>query len=767
MRLSPPNQVGHVLKDWQEEGEQWRLRAATGLFDPDSEPKGGNVMWRLSDEGYARVEAAVQVYLPPCQNRCPIKEDIQRTNVLISLLPHDAEKAREGILQIGDHLYERNPLFTVCGYICGLCERDCNYKVKGGSVKRRLLKRFISDTYTPYLKTKEALDVVKDKERVAVIGGGPSGLMAAWELSKKGYPVTIFESSSKLGGAVRYVPKYRLPEDVLDTAVDSLIRIAGIEVKKGLKPGSGDPFEELRKKGYRAFFVASGTPHPRPLTFGVERVEWQGVEGISYGLTMLGEAAQGVLPPDHYKGKRVVVVGGGNVAFDAARTAYRLGADVTIVCLESADKTSIDGIPADHEEIAGAVEEGIRIVYSRGVRNVIAENGKFKEINCPKCISVFDQKGFNPQFDLSNCTSVEGELLLIAIGAMWDRPFLQSGGLFDENGRLAVDPSTHQSALRENVFVGGDVRRIGLMVDAMAEGRQAAQSIDRYLRGSGLQRWRIRFDATPAPLRHSFKAEPEVRWTSPEYRSSFDMYEEGFTLDEAIKEARRCLECGPCMACKACVSVGLQPDLPVVHVDESRCSACSICVAACNYSTASLIEVPEIIEGREVGMRMVSYTDPLRCKGCGMCVSACPSKARELSPDISKMEKHKVGQEPGVVCFACKFGWGYCGALTTGVETVVPVVCIGKVDATDILHAFEKGAEGVLLLGCAKGDCHFQDGNEEAQKRVHLLHKVLQSFGIEKERVEVITDIDPEGTRITQSIRQFSDRLKTLNVAGA
>ena len=113
-------------------------------------------MWQLRNDAPAKVEAAVKIFLPPCQNKCPIREDIQRTNVLISLLPEDPAEAREGVLQIGDSLYERNPFFTVCGYICGICERECNYKTKGGSIKRRLLKRFLSDTYTPLPEGKEA-----------------------------------------------------------------------------------------------------------------------------------------------------------------------------------------------------------------------------------------------------------------------------------------------------------------------------------------------------------------------------------------------------------------------------------------------------------------------------------------------------------------------------------------------------------------------------------------------------------------------------------
>ena len=157
-------------------------------------------MWKTESRGIARAEEAVKQFLPPCQIKCPINEDIQRTNVLISLLPEDPDKAREGIIQISDYLYDKNPFFNICGYICGLCELECNYKNKGGSVRRRLLKRFLSDGYTDYLNQKEEFSVVKDKDNVAVIGGGPGGLMCAYVLSKKGYRVTVFEASNGWAG---------------------------------------------------------------------------------------------------------------------------------------------------------------------------------------------------------------------------------------------------------------------------------------------------------------------------------------------------------------------------------------------------------------------------------------------------------------------------------------------------------------------------------------------------------------------------------------
>ena len=143
-------------------------------------------MWQSISAGSATVEEAVKQFLPPCQAQCPINEDIQRTNVLISLLPEDTEVAEEGITQIGDYLFEKNPMFTVCGYVCGLCELACNYRSKGGAIRRRLLKRFISDTYADYLDVKEEFDIRKRKENVAIVGGGPAGRYCAYDLSKIG-----------------------------------------------------------------------------------------------------------------------------------------------------------------------------------------------------------------------------------------------------------------------------------------------------------------------------------------------------------------------------------------------------------------------------------------------------------------------------------------------------------------------------------------------------------------------------------------------------
>ncbi|MDQ1334290.1 MAG: hypothetical protein QG552_1240 [Thermodesulfobacteriota bacterium] len=583
-------------------------------------------MWNTVSKGAAAVEQAVKQYLPPCQEQCPINEDIQRTNVLISLLPEDPGEATAGILQIGDYLYEKNPFFAVCGYVCGLCELECNYHSKGGAIKRRLLKRFISDTYIPYLEKREEWSLVKHKENVAIVGGGPAGLMAGYDLSRRGYRVTIFEASDRLGGALWLIPRYRLPERVLESTLENLVRMLGMDVKYNVRVGQGKwTLDKLRNEGFKAVFIAQGTPTPRILTFGRDKVEGQDLSGVMYGHTFLYEVSHGNIRPNYFRGKKILVIGGGNVAFDVARTARRLGGLTSILALECEDKTSRDGIPADVEEIRGAWEEGIRIIYSRGVQRIIGEGERMKGIECPKCLQVYDDHGFHPEFDLADTMVLDGDILIITVGQGPDWTALQSEGLVDAKGRLAVDPLTLQSRNKEWVFVGGDLRKIGFMVEAMRDGLAAAESIERHLQGRDMTEGRKRlFEVQDIPLRRHYLSEPEVVWIPPEKRMHFQLFERGFNLKEAIEEARRCLACGPCISCKACLSIGLRESLNPVEVLTDRCCGCGICVSACFYSAIQL---------KDVEMGRISITDSFKCKSCGMCVAACPSGARALRDD--------------------------------------------------------------------------------------------------------------------------------------
>jgi len=566
-------------------------------------------------------EADGKVYLPPCQVRCPLKIDIQRNHAMISCLPLDGEKASSQILKIGDEIYDQSPLFPIiCSYICGLCENECNYTDQTGAVRRKLLARFIAEHYLPYMETKPSYPT-PTKEKVAVIGGGPAGLMCAYTLSKKGYHTSIIERSSELGGAMRLIPRYRLPESIMDATLNNLVRMAHIDVKLGVKMGDDEKrLDEFRSEGYQAIFVATGTPSPRPLSFEGKAVVGADLEGVMFGLDLLSDVSQRKVNPRLFEGKRVIVVGGGNVAFDVARTARRLGGDVTLVCLECEDKLSRDGIPADVEEIEGGSQEGIKITYSRGVQEILGEDGKFKKIKCPRCTGVYDEDGrFNARCDLRDVTYLEGDILLITIGQAPEREFFQQEGLLDERGRLDVDQITLMSNRKAGVFIGGDVRRIGFASEAMREGMIAAESIDRYLKGEDLQEGREReYEEAAIPISKSYKPQPKLTWLPAEKRLNFEPFEKGFTLEEAVEEGVRCLYCGPCKSCKACVTLEIQLEIPKIELNRDICSGCGVCVALCSYDAIKL---------EKSGDGAVAVINDLRCKRCGVCVAACPSAA--------------------------------------------------------------------------------------------------------------------------------------------
>jgi len=577
----------------------------------------------------AKDEASGRIYLPPCQIACPIGEDIQRTNTMISRLPMNAQEATPMIVKIGDEIYEKNPLFTICSYICGLCEKECNYKDQTGSIRRKMLKRFISDYYSAQLEAKPSF-TPPSKAKVAVLGGGPGGLMCAYELGKKGYSVTIMERDSQLGGALRYIPRYRLPIDVMDVALNNLVRIANAKVEFGNKMGNGGKtLKDLKKEGYKAVFIATGTPSPRPLSFGRDPVKGSDLEGVMFGLNVLYDASRGAASAKLFQGRRVIVVGGGNVAFDVARTVRRLGGDISLVCLESEDKSSKDGIPADIEEIEGAIEEGIKLTYSRGIQEIIGEDGKFNKIKCPRCTSVFDETGFNPKFDVDDVIYLEGDILLVTIGQGPERAFFQQEGLLDERGRIDTDTATLMVKNKKGVFVGGDVRRIGFAAEAMRDGMIAAESIDRYLKGEDLKAGREKeYEGAAIPKCTDYKAQPELVWAPVEERLNFELFEKGFSLEEAVKEGQRCLCCGPCLSCKACVVLELQPEIAEIEINHDKCSGCGICLALCSYDAIKLVKSGET--------SLKAVIDKLKCKRCGVCVAACPSEAIAIMDELQE-----------------------------------------------------------------------------------------------------------------------------------
>ena len=268
------------------------------------------------------------------------------------------------------------------------------------------------------------------------------------------------------------------------------------------------------------------------------------------------------------------------------------------------------------------------INYCRGVEEIIGEKGRFKAIKCPRCTSVFDDKGFNPKFDRGDVIYLEGDVLLITIGQGAERTFFRQEGLLDESGRLDIDQLTLMSHRREGVFIGGDVRRVGFAAEAMRDGMIAAESIDRYLRGKDLKAGREKeYEDAAFPKRLEYKPQPEVLWSAVEDRLNFEPFEKGYSLEEAVAEARRCLCCGPCQSCKACVALGLQPEIPSISVNQDLCSGCGVCVAVCPYDALQLVES----DGRQV-----ATVDSLKCKRGGLCASACPSGAVIIEDNLAE-----------------------------------------------------------------------------------------------------------------------------------
>ena len=596
-----------------------------------------------------------KIYLAPCQVRCPLKMNIQRSHTTISQLTIEPDK--EQLIEIGNELFEQNPLFPIiCGNICGLCEEECNYKDETGAIRRRKIIWPLAKVYLKHIEKMQSFPK-PTKEKVAIIGGGPAGITCAYELSKKGYSVTIFDKNPDLGGALRYIPKYRLPSKILDSLLDNIIRIANINVKKEVLVGRDiKSLDDLKKDGYKAIFMATGTPNPRNLPLQEKNLEIEKIlkklddgddsHGVKFGLNLLYEVDRGDVPLDLYKGKKVIVVGGGNVAFDVARTARRLGGKVTVMCLECADKSSIDGIPADVEEIEGAEQEGIKIIYSSGVYSIETKNGNFKKIKTVLCKSVFTKDGnFCPEFDTCKIDYLEGDVLLITIGQGPDRDIYQEEHLLNTKGRLDIDPVTLMSNKIKGIFIGGDVKKIGFASESMRDGVTAAESIDLYIRKKDMKKGRKEkeYEEAETPYRLFYKDQPEIIWKPAKDRINFEPFEKDYAWEEVVAEATRCLYCGPCVSCKGCVFLDYQSEIPDIKIDENACSGCAVCIGLCPYDALSLTNDKE---------HPIAEIDVRKCKRCGVCVTACPSNAIIIKDDIKdsilnidKIERVKIKNE--------------------------------------------------------------------------------------------------------------------------
>ncbi|BCY17394.1 pyridine nucleotide-disulfide oxidoreductase [Leptolinea sp. HRD-7] len=500
----------------------------------------------------------------PCKTNCPAHIGIQGYIKLAS------QGRYTDALELIKH---ENPFPAVCGRICPRnCESDCTRGDIDDPVAIDEIKKFIAEKdlhsehrFIPKIK--------KDYgKKIAVIGAGPAGLSCAYYLAVDGYKVTVFEKENKLGGMLTLgIPSFRLEKDVVNAEID-ILKELGVEFKTGVEVGKSVSLADLRKQGYEAFYLAIGAQSGRKLN-----IEGEDAAGVISGVDFLRRVNLG---EDVKLNGKVLVIGGGNVAVDVARTAVRTGADkVEMVCLETREQ-----MPALPDELDEALSEDIAITNSWGPKRIIVNGGRVTGVEFKKCVSVFDENGrFNPSYDENITTIIEADHVLVSIGQS-----IEWGGLLDgssaelnPNRTIKADSLTYQTG-QPDVFAGGDVYTgPRFAIDAIAAGKQAAISIHRFVHpGQSLVIGRSRrqyqsLDKTNLDLegydRLPRQKSGHVQTASA--KTSFSDLRVTFTEEQVRQETSRCLSCG------------------ATHVDTALCVGCGMCTTKCKFDAISLVRV--------------------------------------------------------------------------------------------------------------------------------------------------------------------------------
>ncbi len=511
-------------------------------FDMDLRER--KAAFKLYPQGMPSAFAIDKRGTAPCQATCPAHVSIQGYIALIN----------DGRYKEALKLFkEDHPFPGICGRVCHHpCEGECTRNDVDQPLAIRELHRFLADydmeqgeLYSPEIEAE------KRDEKVAIIGSGPAGLTAAYSLLKQGYQVTIFEKLPEPGGMMRVgIPEYRLPRDLLAAEID-VIQKMGAEIQCNVTFGKDITLESLKADGYASCFMAIGLHGGRNL--GVENED---AEGVLQGVEFLRDAAMG---KEVQIGDDVIVVGGGNVAIDVALTAKRKGAkNVTLICLEKREE-----MPAWEHEIEEALEGDIQIVNSFGPKSFfIDKSNKVSGIEFKTCTAVFDEEGrFNPSYDENACTPYFGDTVIVAIGQSTDLEGITEQGIgVSGPGGLEADPVTLQTPI-DWVFAGGDAfYGPKSVVDAVACGKEAAESIHRFINGLDLaegreKKWEF---VKPEIANEPLKDRTPVRCLDPAAREcNFLEVSFGYNEDEAKVEADRCLKCGICSECYQCVDACL------------------------------------------------------------------------------------------------------------------------------------------------------------------------------------------------------------------
>ncbi|MCX7694422.1 MAG: FAD-dependent oxidoreductase [Caloramator sp.] len=526
-------------------------------YDTEWGPDKWNVDYRINRR------VVLETGSSPCKAECPAHIGIQ------GYIKLAAQGRYTEALEL---IKQENPFPAVCGRVCPrYCESACTRGDIDDPVAIDEIKKFIAEQDL----NKERRYIPKKRhnygKKIAVIGAGPAGLSCAYYLAIDGYKVTVFEKEKVLGGMLTLgIPSFRLEKDVVNAEID-ILRELGVEFKTGVEVGKGIKLDDLRKQGFEAFYIAIGAQAGRKL-----KIEGEEAEGVITGVDFLRSVNLGDLK--NLNGN-VVVIGGGNVAIDVARTAVRIGAtNISMYCLEKREE-----MPALKEEIEEAESEGIVINNSWGPKRILSKNGRVVGVEFKKCISVFDENNkFNPKYDENETMVVEADYVLISVGQAIDWGGLIEGTKIElnPNNTIKVDPDTYQTG-EKDVFAGGDiVTGPKFAIDAIAMGKEGAISIHRFVHpGQSLVLGRTKRNYKPFDKENivlegydRMPRQRPVHVDGDKAKETLRDLRGTFTEEQVKRETERCLSCGATV------------------VDEFMCIGCGQCVTKCKFDAIKLVK---------------------------------------------------------------------------------------------------------------------------------------------------------------------------------